>query len=250
METTRQLHLPGRRSALAGPTLLLWAMTCLMTVAPLAANDTSGGDPQAGLDTSSAAGVDTFRIDGENPRKGHYRVWGSEIIPVRAQVLLEALVDSPAWCTSGCRFEVPSIVRTDILPGSTADRFTTWTKIKDVLSGSYFSYNTVEMNGDRRIFRFFTPPAEDLPQLVSKEHKDDPFFHRQDGTWVLIELYDEHGDFRATRVEMEMIMESKKFYINLLAGRVIEGSIEHMTRKFEHLRAFAGDADPSGKAAQ
>jgi len=178
------------------------------------------------------------QVTGEKVATGIYRFAGSAEIGAEVAPLLAIVTAYDEQCRRGCRYTVPSVDRTEILPGERPGLFYTWSYIDDLLDGSYFAAVESTSEGKRRSVHFFTPDTPTLARLADKKHPHDPFFDFQEGTWTFEELPVAEGETPRTRVQVHIEMRSKSFLVNLMPGQILERTKKHLELIYQYL----GDA--------
>lgn len=182
------------------------------------------------------------QVTGEKAAPGVYRFRGEAELPGKAAPLVALVTAYDQQCRRGCRYEVPSVDRTEILPGGSAGLFYTWSFVDDLLDGAYFVAVEVETVGASTTVRTYTPDAETLARLVDKEHPHQPFFHFQEGIWTFEEAPPAPGDEVRTRVTVEFEMRSDRWAVNLLPGQIVERTKKHLLLIYRYL----GEAAAAG----
>ncbi len=192
------------------------------------------------------AATEPPRVTGAKVASGVYRFQGEGEIAGPAAPLVAMLTAYDQQCKHGCRYPVPSVDRTEILPGERAGLFYTWSYVDDLLDASYFSAIEVKQEGPRTTVRFATPDAAALARLVDKAHPHAPFFHFQEGTWTFEELPLPPGAAPRTRVTVEIEMRSSSFLVNLLPGQIVERTQEHLRLIYRYFGEAAAAAGTGG----
>ena len=193
-----------------------------------------------GLGARASQADSEARIQSENPSKGKYRITASATIPGSPVELAQVIADFPSQCESGCGITVPSIDQAEIVHGSFEQGLMgTWTHIDDVLDASYWTTVIVTRTPDRVVLRLRTPEASELERWQSRERPHEPFFHHQDGVWVL----ERQGS--GTHIEHRMELRSDRLMVNLMPSKVLKGAERHVTRILDHLRSLQTAAPPS-----
>lgn len=185
-------------------------------------------------------------VSGAKVAPGVYRFSGEGEVAAPAAPLVAILTAYDQQCKRGCRYTVPSVDRTEILPGEKEGRFYTWSYIDDVLDASYFSAIDVTRDGARTTVHFGTPDAATLARLVDAAHPHDPFFHHQEGTWTFEELPATPGAGPRTRVTVEIEMRSDSFLVNLIPGQIVDKTKKHLMLIYGYYQeaALAGGKTP------
>lgn len=180
-------------------------------------------------------------VRGEKVEHGVYRFHGEGEFGAPPESLLAVVIAYDQQCQKGCRYTVPAVDRTEILPGDREGLFYTWSFIDDVLDGSYFSRVEVSRDGTTTRVVFTTPDAATLAKLADTKHPHDPFFYHQEGTWTLESLPVPAGSPPRTRVRVEIEMRSRSFVVNLLPGQIVERTRDHLLLIYQYLgEAAAG----------
>jgi hypothetical protein len=193
-----------------------------------------------------AAELPPHGLTAEQPAKGSYRIQGWIELPTRAEALLAVLADVGQQCAlETCRFKVPGVTRTDILPGGTADAFETWSYVDDVLDGAYFAHLAIERAPPVLTLRVTTPDAAAIARLSDDTRRHEPFFHEQTTTWTLTERAADDGSFVSTRVEVTIAMASDRWMINLMPGQILSRTQDHVRLLFGYLAAVAPPEAPA-----
>lgn len=190
---------------------------------------------------SSGGPASDFRLETDRPERGHYRLWASETIDVRAEKLLEILAQSR--CQEGCDAVAEHVAVDEVLERRetpNGERKVSWTFIDSLIDASYFNLTEVVREPGRIVRRFGTAPPDIVEAWQSAERQHDPLFHQQGGTWTLIEEFDAAGQFLHTRVQVEMEMRSDRFLVNLGPGRVLTSAGDHLRAIFDQMRELEG----------
>lgn len=193
-----------------------------------------------------AAAPGTPLVSGAKVASGVYRFSGEGELAGPAAPLVAMLTAYDQQCEKGCRYTVPSIDRTEILPGEQEGHFYTWSFVDDVLDASYFSAIEVKREGATTTVRFATPDAATLARLVDAAHPHEPFFHFQEGTWTFEELPPPPGGRPRTRVTVAIEMRSDSFLVNLLPGQIVERTKKHL----QLIYGYLGEAAAAGGTSQ
>lgn len=181
-------------------------------------------------------------VTGEKAAPGVYRFRGEAELPGKAAPLVAMVTAYDQQCKRGCRYEVPSVDRTEILPGEREGLFYTWSYVDDLLDGAYFTAVEIETEGAATTVRSSTPDEATLARLLDKVHPHRPFFHRQEVVWTFAESPPAPGGTTRTRVTVEMEMESDRWAVNLLPGQIVERTKDHLLLIYRYL----GEAAAAG----
>jgi len=188
------------------------------------------------------------QVTGEKVAAGVYRFHGEAEIAGPAAPLVAMVTAYDQQCRRGCRYEVPAVDRTILLPGEREGLFYTWTFVDDLLDASYFVAVEVERQGPLTTVRYATPPAAALARLADAEHPHDPFFERQEGSWTFEELPAAADGGPRTRVVADLEMRSENFLVNLMPGQIVERTEKHLLLIYRYLDEAAAAAKSSGQA--
>jgi hypothetical protein len=192
----------------------------------------------------------TPQVTGEKAAPGVYRFRGEGELAGPAAPLLAMVTAYDQQCKRGCRYEVPSVDRTEILPGEREGLFYTWSYVDDLLDGAYFMAVEVAVDirtaGARTTVRSYTPAAETLARLVDKDHPHQPFFHFQEVAWTFEESPPAPDGETRTRVTVEMEMKSDRWAVNLLPGQIVERTKNHLLLIYRYL----GEAAAAGAGSR
>lgn len=178
-------------------------------------------------------------VSGEKAATGVYRFRGEAELPGPAAPLVAMVTAYDQQCKHGCRYEVPSVDRTEILPGEHEGLFYTWSYVDDLLDGAYFMAVEVKTANAATTVRSYSPDAETLARLVDKDHPHQPFFHFQEVAWKFEESPPAPGGLARTRVTVEMEMRSDRWAVNLLPGQIVERTKEHLLLIYSYLAEAA-----------
>lgn len=174
-------------------------------------------------------------VKGEKVDSGVYRFHGEGEFAAPPEPLLATVTAYDQQCQKGCRYTVPAVDRTEIVPGDKEGLFYTWSSIDDVLDAAYFARVEVSRDGNTTRVFFTTPDEATLKKLVDDKHPHDPFFYHQEGTWTLESLPVPAGEPPRTRVRVEIEMRSRSFVVNLLPGQILERTRKHLLLIYQYL---------------
>lgn len=174
-------------------------------------------------------------VAGEKVAAGVYRFRGEGEVAGEVAPLVAMVTAYDQQCRRGCRYTVPGVDRTRILPGERAGLFYTWSHVDDVLDASYFVAVEVKTEGPRTTVRYSTPDAATLARLADGEHPHEPFFYHQDGSWTFEELPPGADGAPRTRVTAELEMRSKSFLVNLMPGQIVDRTEQHLLLIYRYL---------------
>lgn len=181
------------------------------------------------------------RVSGEKVETGIYRFRGEADIAGEIAPLVAMVIAYDQQCRRGCRYTVPGVDRTRILPGERPGSFYTWSHVDDLLDASYFVAIEVAAEEGRTTVRYSTPEPAALARLADREHPHEPFFEQQQGSWTFVELPPAADGRPRTRVEAELEMRSRSFLINLMPGQIVERTRQHLLLIYRYLGEAGGD---------
>ncbi len=175
--------------------------------------------------TALAAEVETTEVT-----HGHYQGKGHGVFAVPMEKLVSVITDYTNACqTSSCHYNVPNVEETRIFPGESNDQFYTWTKIKSVKSGSYFSQVRIERSSQEVTITNSMVPEKLGKELSTKYNlPNQPLMDTTVSTWILsssgetteavIKIETTSSSFIITRFPAQVLKNLKETIEALLAN--------------------------------
>lgn len=176
-------------------------------------------------------------IMAERTRRGHYLGKGSNSYQLPMKNLVEVINSYNESCQySSCRYYMPNVVEMRSLGDEDSNKFYTWTKIKNLTTGTYFSEITVEkkIRSIKIISRMLS--KNEARQLVSRyglAHR--PLMDTTIATWDIKEIYNQVGQFEKTNAQITIEVSSNNRIINSMPSKVLDnlkGTMRALLKNF------------------